>query len=194
MASPHDQDATDAGLPGKGGPALRPDRCWRSLYVVSRVMAIGGGLVCVALAVMLVVTIFSRKVFLWQVTGDYELVQMFGAVAGSLFFPWCLLVGGNIIVDLFTAGAPERFNRALDRLSSLLLAAIALLIAWRTGVQALQSESSGAISPMLSWPLWVFQAMMIPGFLATAAVGIYLAMSSRGIEYRRTLPDGSDTD
>jgi len=194
MALPHERGATEAGPPGEGGPDLRPDRVWRLLYVVSRVMAIGGGLVCVALAVMLVVTIFSRKVFLWQVTGDYELVQMFGAVAGSLFFPWCLLVGGNIIVDLFTAGAPERFNRALDRLSSLLLATIALLIAWRTGVQALQSESSGAISPMLSWPIWVFQMTMLPGFLVTAAVGVYLAVSPHGIEHRRSIPDSSGTD
>lgn len=160
------------------------DALGRTLHAVSKVAAVLGGLILVGLSAMLCITIFSRKVFLWQVAGDYELVQMFGALAGSLLFPWCAIVGGNVVVDLLTAGLPKGLNRALDRFGYLLLGAMTLLLAWRTGVLAVESRDSYSISAMLSWPLWVWQALMVPGLALTGIISLYMALAPRALAER----------
>ncbi|MGE0231225.1 MAG: TRAP transporter small permease [Flavobacteriaceae bacterium] len=169
--------------PDGAGPIFS-DPLGRMLYRVSRLAAVLGGLILVGLSVMLCVTIFSRKIFLWQVTGDYELVQMLGAFAGSLLFPWCAIVGGNVVVDLLTAGLPKGLNRLLDRFGYLLLCGMALLLAWRTGVLAVDSRESHAISAMLSWPLWVWQALMVPGLALTGIISLYMALAPRALAER----------
>lgn len=153
---------------GGGPPAL--------MFHVCRWAAISGGLLLCGLAIMLVVTIVGRKLFAWQVNGDYEIVQMFGAVATSLLFPWCQITMGNIAVDIFTARLPDVMQSGLDRLGALFLAVLASLMAWRTGILAIQSEESGSISAVLGWPVWLFQAMIVPGLLLMAIVSISITL------------------
>lgn len=133
---------------------------------------------------MLCVTILARKLLGWQVTGDHELVQIFAAVSMSMLFPWCHLTGGNVIVDLLTVGLPRPVNRVLDRIGSLLLGAMALILAWRTGLLVEQTHARGTFTPLLAWPVWVPQALMIPGLLLTSIVGAYLAVAPRSLEVR----------
>ncbi len=142
---------------------------------VCRWAALLGGLMLCGLAIMLVVTIVSRKLFFWQVNGDYEIVQMLGALATSLLFPWCHLTSGNIAVDIFTDNLPRAARNFLEGLGSLLLAVLAALLAWRTGVLAVENEASGLISAVLGWPVWMFQASLIPGLFLTAFVAVYVA-------------------
>lgn len=147
---------------------------------LSKWAAILGGLMLCGLAIMLVVTIVGRKLFTWQVNGDYEIVQMVGALATSLLFPWCHLTAGNISVDVFTQRLPQIARSALDRFGSVLLAVLALLLAWRTLVLAIENEASGSMSAVLGWPVWLFQASLMPGLLLTAFVAAFLAIFPAG--------------
>jgi len=178
------QEAAQTGDGASNDEPMFSDPLGRWLFTISKVVAVLGGMILVALSVMLCVTIFSRKVFLWQVNGDYELVQMLGALAGSLLFPWCAIVGGNVVVDLLTSGLPVSVTRVLDRIGSFLLAIMAFLLAWRTGVFAINSHDSGAISAMLSWPLWIWQMLMVPSLALTGVIALYLAVSPRGLAER----------
>lgn len=178
-------DANDRGITAASlGMPTFPDGFGRSIARISLYMAIVGVLIITALAIMLCVTIVARKLLGWQVNGDYELVQVFAALSMSMLFPWCHLTGGNVIVDLLTSGLPRRTNVIFDRIGSLLLGAVALLIAWRTGLLAEQTYNRGSFTPLLAWPLWLPQALMLPGLLLTAISGFYLALFPRALEAR----------
>lgn len=156
------------------------------LVATARHLAVLGVAIVSGLAVMLVVTIVARKLLGWQVTGDHEIVRMFAAVSMSLVFPWCHLTAGNITVDLLTSGLPRGATRALDRIGSFLLGAMAALLAWRTGALAAASHASGAFSPLLAWPVWLFQALMVPGLILTALSGFYVALAPGAMSARET--------
>ncbi len=175
--------AGDLTVAGLGMPDFE-DPLGRALARTAMTLAILGVVVIAALACMLCVTIVARKLLGWQVTGDYELVQILAAVSMSMLFPWCHITGGNVIVDLLTSGLPRRANVALDRIGSLLLGAMALLLAWRTGLLAEQTYVRGSFTPLLAVPVWLPQALMVPGLLLTAMVASYLAFKPGAIEQR----------
>ena len=68
------------------------------------IVALIGGVLLVALATMVVVSVTLRSDLVGSagVPGDFELVQMATAVAAFCFLPYCQLRRGNIFVDTFT--------------------------------------------------------------------------------------------
>jgi len=166
-----DAQPSQTAPPGGGyGPGGR----W--LLAVSRRLAIAGGIVFVALVAMSIVSIVGRKLFAWPVPGDVELLQMCAAFASSAFFAYCHLANGDVKVDFFTHRlAPHRIA-ALDAAGSLLVGLFGALIAWRTAAGAVSLEEVGETSAVLGWPVWIAQALMVPGFALLAAAGFYLAV------------------
>jgi len=77
-------------------------------------------------------------------------------------------------VDFFTDGLPPRGIHALDAIGSLLVGLFGALIAWRTAVGAVALQEVGETSAVLGWPVWVAQALMVPGFVLLAAAGFYM--------------------
>jgi hypothetical protein len=63
----------------------------------------------------------------------------------------------------------------LDAIGSLLVGVFGALLAWRTGAGALVLKEVGETSAILGWPVWVAQALMVPGFLLLGLAGFYLA-------------------
>jgi TRAP-type mannitol/chloroaromatic compound transport system permease small subunit len=148
----------------------------RLLLSLSRMLAIAGGLVFVGLVVMSIVSIVGRKLFSWVVPGDVELLQMCAAFAASGFFAYCHMMNGDVKVDFFTQNmAPRRVAR-MDALGSLLVGLFGLLIGWRTTAGALSLLEVGETSAILGLPVWIAQALMVPGFLLLAAVGFYMCV------------------
>ncbi|MCX7140345.1 MAG: TRAP transporter small permease [Proteobacteria bacterium] len=138
-----------------------------------RWMAVLGGVVLVAITLMSVASIAGRSLLGRPVPGDFELVQIGTAICVAAFLPWCQMQGGNIIVDFFTAHASERAQALLDVFGALLLAAVMLTVAWRTGVGALTVKASGETSMIMGFPSWIGYAFMVPGFALTALAGLY---------------------
>ena len=147
----------------------------RLLLTITKNVAIAGGLVFVALVVMSLASIVGRKLFALPVPGDVELLQMCAAFAASAFFAYCHLVGGDVKVDFFTHNLAPRNVALLDAFGSLLVGLFGALIAWRTAVGALALREVGETSAVLGWPVWVAQALMVPGFALLAAAGLYMA-------------------
>ncbi len=160
-------------------PALGRDRfgpVGRLLLMLSKYLAIAGGLVFVGLVVMSIVSIVGRKLFSWPVPGDVEVLQMCAAFAAASFFAHCHLVNGDVKVDFFTHNMAPRKIARLDAFGSLLVGLFGALIAWRTAVGALAIKEVGETSAILGWPVWVAQALMVPGFALLAAAGFYLCV------------------
>lgn len=162
-------DAAGAAAPPAFGPV------GRALLALSKLFALAGGLVFVALVIMSIVSIVGRKLASAPVPGDIEILQMGAAFACASFFAYCHLVGGDVKVDFFTARASARTVHRLDACGSLLLALVGAALAWRSWVGAMSVREAGETSIILGWPVWVAQAAMVPGFALMAAAGLYMA-------------------
>jgi TRAP-type C4-dicarboxylate transport system permease small subunit len=136
--------------------------------------AVVAGVVACAVALMTVVSVAGRR-FGHPIPGDVELTQFGIALAISLCLPWCQLHRANIIVDFFTQRVSEHGRNLLDAIGSVLLAAMCLLLAWRTGVGA-QAALQGTESTMiLELPMWWTYAMLAPGLALTALIALWQA-------------------
>ena len=146
----------------------------RFLLVLSRYVAIAGGLVFVAIVAMEIVSIVGRKLFSWTVPGDVELLQMGAAFASAAFFPYCHMARGDVKVDFFTAHLKPRKVARLDAFGSLMVGLFGALIAWRTAAGAWAIKDVGETSAILGWPVWIAQALMVPSFALLAVAGFYV--------------------
>jgi len=146
----------------------------RTLLKLSKTVAVAGGLVFVALVAMSIVSITGRKLFSVIVPGDYELLQMGSAFASATFFAYCHMIHGDVKVDFFTQWLGPRQVATLDAVGSLLIGLFGALIAWRTAVGAASLQETHETSMILGWPVWVAQALMVPGFILMSVVGFYM--------------------
>ncbi len=146
----------------------------RALFTTSKVSAIMGGLIFVAIVVMSIVSIVGRKLWSSPVPGDVEMLQMAAAFASASFFAYCHLNGGDVKVDFFTAKASPATIHRLDAFGSLLVGTVGALITWRAGVGAMAIKAAGETSMILGWPVWIAQVLMVPGFLLMALAGFYM--------------------
>jgi TRAP-type C4-dicarboxylate transport system permease small subunit len=146
----------------------------RALLAASRVLALAGGIVFLALVAMSVVSIVGRKLASSPVQGDVEMLQMSAAFACAAFFAYCHLVGGDVKVDFFTSRLPPRAVHRLDAFGSLLYTIVGAALTWRTFAGAMVLRSSHETSVILGWPIWVAQLLMVPGFLLMALAGLYM--------------------
>ena len=162
----------------------------RLLFRASRVLAVLGGLVFMALVVMSIISLVGRKLWSAPIAGDVELLQMAAAFASASFFAFCHLNGGDVKVDFFTARASPATVHRLDAFGSLLVGLVGALITWRAGAGALAIKAAGETSMILGWPVWIAQMLMLPGFFLLALAGFYMA----GLHWRLSrLPRSAKT-
>ena len=64
----------------------------------------------------------------------------------------------------------------LDAFGSFLVGAFGALLAWRTAVGALAVHEVGETSAVLAIPIWIAQALMVPGFALLAVAGFYMCV------------------
>ena len=124
-------------------------------------------------------SIVGRTALARPILGDFELVEMGIAVAGSLFLPYCQAARGHIIVDFFTLRAGARAVAALDRIGGLLMGATFLILAWRTVAGGVDIARSGETSMLMGIPIWIGYVGMVPGVLLAALVALAQAAGAR---------------
>ena len=149
-------------------------------------LAYGGGLIVAAVGIMSVISIVGRSALRRPIIGDFELVEIGTAIAGSLFLPYCQATYGNIAVDLFTLRAGERTRDWLDRFGSLLMAVMFFAVGWRAAVGGIGMRQSGDSSMLLAFPIWIGYFGMLPGVFAAGAVAL---AQSCGIVVAQRLPE-----
>ncbi len=174
----------DAPRPEDASATLSLGPAGRALFSACKWTAITGGIVFVAMVAMEIVSIVGRKLFSWTVPGDVELLQMGAAFASATFFAYCHMVHGDVKVDFFTHNVGRRKVAWLDALGSLLVALFGALIAWRTGAGAWGIKEVGETSAILGVPVWIAQALMVPGFALLCAAGLYTALAQLRVALR----------
>ena len=91
------------------------------IYRLANWTAIVGGIVLVAMTLMVVASVAGRAMIglgLGPVPGDFELVEVGVGIAIFYFLPWCYLRGGHATVDLLYMHMPAWFKKGVDLFSA----------------------------------------------------------------------------
>jgi len=147
----------------------------RLLIAACKAFAVGAGVLLILMAAMSLASIVGRTFLGKPILGDYELVQVLCAAAVSMALPYCQLARGHVIVDFFTTRAPKRVVRALDVAASLLLAAIAFVVAWRLAIGLADLKRTGDASMLIGFPTWVAYVPMTASFVLLGFAALLVA-------------------
>jgi len=135
--------------------------------------ALAGGVIVLMIVLMSLVSIIGRKLFSAPVPGDIEVLEMAIAVAVAAFMPICEFTDNHIRVDLIAGLLGSLANNLLISIAHLALAVVAGILAWRTGLLAIDSYAYGSTSTQLALRLWIPQALIVPSLVLLALCAIY---------------------
>lgn len=152
----------------------------RVLEPLAKLCAILAGVLLTGITLMTCGSLIGRNTTGDSIVGAFELTGVAAGAAIALFMPLCQVRRGNIIVDFFTAGLPQRANDKLDRLGALLLALLFALLAWRTALGGINVWESNSETQIMGFPEWVVYAFMTPAFVLTALIGLWQAVLGFG--------------
>ncbi len=136
--------------PTPASPALS-DRA--PLAALTRAVAIAGGLLSIAAALLVTVSVLKRWLGYGPIPGDFELVQIATALSVFCFLPLTQARRGNIVVDTFTGWLPPRINRIVDALWDFVYAGCMAVLAWTLSNGAREAFGSHLSSMVLGVPL-----------------------------------------
>ena len=117
-------------------------------------IAVLGGLLLLAMAGLVVVSVIGRRFFNSPVNGDFELVSMGAAIAVFTFLPYTQARRGNILVDTFTTWLPVRTNQLIDAFWDLVYAATMGFLAVCLIDGAFEHYRSGQTTMLLQIIIW----------------------------------------
>ena len=138
-----------------GDTKARPiDPVGRVLYLISKWMAVFGGVILFTLAILTTISVFGRKFLDAPVPGDFELVAIGTGVAVFACLPYCQLMRGNVLVDFFMNNAPTRAKTIADIIAGLIFLAIGLMLTWRMIYGAIDMHDVNEVSMTIGFPRW----------------------------------------
>jgi len=80
-----------------------------------------------------------------------------------MFFPYCQLMRGHVVVDVLSAWMSDKTQHALDIFSLILTVLLALFLAYWMLFGMLETQADAVVSRVLGWPEWPFY---IPGIVS----------------------------
>jgi TRAP-type C4-dicarboxylate transport system permease small subunit len=103
--------------------------------------------------------------------GYEDFVRLGVSAAALMLLPYCQARKGHVAVEIFAdAVIPAGVQRVLDALWQLLMGALALFLAWKMTLGAIETYQDHALSRVLGWPEWPFYLPGIASLLLWAAV------------------------
>ena len=144
--------------------------------------ALLGGLLLLAIALMISYSSAAGWLVGKPLPGDVELVEMLTAISVFMMLPYCQLSGANVTADIFTARASKRTVAALELLAALVALGFSLLLFWRMYEGLLDYRKYVETTTILKIPIWVAYpwALASLALLAIAAV-VSVRKAARGI-------------
>lgn len=140
-----------------------------------RLLAYAGGLVLVALAILILYDIFMRFFFSRPFRGGFEMTEVAMSVIVACGLPFTAIKNGHVAVDLFAKvldrPAFRWFNFSVNAAGSVML----FLLAWQTGKHAISALSYGDVTNMMRIPLYPFKAGVA---ISAGLFGVVLAINA----------------
>jgi TRAP-type C4-dicarboxylate transport system permease small subunit len=136
------------------------------IYRISRWTALVGGLVLVALTLMVVASVTGRALIgmgLGPVPGDFELVEVGVGIAVFFFMPWCYLRGGHATVDLLYMHMPKWAQKGVVLVSDFLMLLVWLIMTWKLWEGMEEKRQYLETTFILQMPVWWAYALCLVG-------------------------------
>lgn len=144
----------------------------RGLDALATALALAGGVLLLAVALLTVVSVLGRWLVNAPLMGDIELVQLGVATAIALFLPYCQLHASHLVVDFFTARSSGPLQERLDALGSFAAGLVFLVLAWRAAVGVAELRAASETTMVLGIPLWLPYAAMVVGLALAGIAGV----------------------
>ncbi len=151
-----------------GGQMARPES---GIERITGVIAILGGLLALAVALLATTSVVARWLFNAPIDGDFEYVKMATAVAVFAYLPYTQARRGNIMVDTFTGWLPARARDFLDVFWDLAYAALMGYVAYCLVFGTLDAVRSGETTMQRQLVLW-------PSIAISTALCMLLAVTA----------------
>lgn len=137
-------------------------------------LAIAGGIVLVATALLSTVSVVLRWLTSQPIRGDFEMVSIGSGLSVLGFLAYGTLKRTNILVDSFTVRLPRPALRAIDGFWTLVWLGCCVVLAERMTVGALETLASGTRTiGLLALPFWWAIGIGAFCFAATALAAAY---------------------
>lgn len=169
-------------MPEGGEGAYRPAESAAGRWIerAVRALALLGGVLLAALAVMQVVSIAMRAAIGKPIPGDFELIQLGSAVVVFCFLPMAHLYRHNFSVTLFTDRLPRRARALMELIGSVAMLVIAALLLWRMSVGGRDMFVIGEHTMVLNFRIWwVFVPIVFALAVLVAAAALALVRDVR---------------
>ncbi len=144
--------------------------------LLARVLGFLGGISLLVAASITTVSVGLRWLTDQPIRGDFEMVSIASGLGVIGFLAFGTLMRTNILVDSLTTWLPARVNAAIDGFWALVWAVIALWLAERTAIGALDTWRSGTRTiGLLALPYWWAVAIGALCFAATGLAALWWA-------------------
>ncbi len=146
-------------------------------------LAVLGGLLLVALALLTIVSVVGRGAsssfgVLGPVRGDFELVIMGTAIAVFAFLPYAQYRRGHVAMEIATNWTSPHTKALLAMIADVLMTGAAFLIAWRLHAGLLDKIGNGETTFIVGIPTWLGYAGSAVGAWTMVAVSLYTVWRS----------------
>jgi len=148
---------------------------------LARNIAIIGGIVLFAIALMSVISIIGRvgiAIGLSPILGDFELVEAGMAFVIASFMPYAQLHKSHAQVTILTDRFGVIANRIIDLISDMLMLVIALVLSWQTTLGAFDKYQYSETSFILQYPLWWAYGATLIGLFIWVIVALWCVEKS----------------
>ena len=155
-------------IPGEAAETGSPP----PLFYLLSACALAGCGALIGCALVTSISVLGRFFFNSPIPGDIEIVALLMAAGVSLCLPYCQIKRGNVMVDIFTQGAPPRLRIALDLLGCLTIALVGAILAWRMGLGGIELRASVDQTMVLRLPTWIVFPIIVPSMALLALAGL----------------------
>ena len=142
-----------------------------------------------AMMMMTVVDVVLRYFFRRPIIGSVEISISLMVCVVFLGIAWCALNDGHISVDIITSKLSKKGRAFLNSFDNLVTFALALIIAWRSYLEAVSVKKMEVNSPLLDIPRYPFVTITAFGFLLLFFAALILFL--RNV---KSVKDANETD
>jgi TRAP-type C4-dicarboxylate transport system permease small subunit len=174
---------TGSDLPDTSGTGSVSVAVSQWLERLTGFVAIIGGLLALAVAILVTVSVLGRWLFNAPIDGDFEFVKMATAVGVFAYLPYTQARRGNIMVDTFTTGLSPTTRNRIDAFWDFLYGSVMAYFAYALVIGTLDAVRSGETTmqrQILLWPSIGLSMLLCALVATTAFIGGWQLLRANG--------------
>jgi TRAP-type C4-dicarboxylate transport system permease small subunit len=117
---------------------------------------------------------------------DFELVELGTGFAVFAFLPWVQINRQHASVEILTMHLGARANRIIDLVADILMAIVAILLAWKHWLGTLDKLAYGETTFIIQYPVWWAYASGLVGAIGFVLISIWCVILSLRALVNRT--------